>query len=125
VGTIVAESFARVGIEQIMSMDFDTVELVNLDRLLHAGPRDAALGRSKIEVLARALRRSATAENPHIIPVDRSTLTEVRAILRHVHADQSPVPVAGHHPEQLITQGATRAASPAADPATSVPNDDE
>ena len=43
-------------------LDFDTVEAVNLDRLLHAEPRDARLARAKVEILARALRRSATAE---------------------------------------------------------------
>jgi hypothetical protein len=66
VGALVAEALARLGIEWITLLDFDTVEWVNLDRLLHAGPRDARLVRAKVEVLARALRRSATAEHPRI-----------------------------------------------------------
>lgn len=74
VGALVAEALARVGVEWITLLDFDTVEAVNLDRLLHAGPRDARLARAKVDVLARALRRSATAENPRIIPLDLSVV---------------------------------------------------
>ena len=74
VGAIVAEALARMGIEQIVLLDFDSVEQVNLDRLLHAGPRDAALYQSKVEVLSRSLRRSATADRPQIIASDRSVV---------------------------------------------------
>jgi molybdopterin/thiamine biosynthesis adenylyltransferase len=74
VGMIVAESLARIGIELITAMDFDIVEPVNLDRLLHASLRDAALGRLKVEVLARALRRSATAEHPQVVAPDQSVV---------------------------------------------------
>ena len=38
VGALVAEALARIGIEWITLLDFDTVEAVNLDRLLHASP---------------------------------------------------------------------------------------
>lgn len=72
VGALVAEALARVGIEWITLLDFDTVKTVNLDRLLHAGPRDARLARAKVETLARALRRSATAEYPRIEALDLS-----------------------------------------------------
>lgn len=61
VGNLVAESLARMGITNVRLFDFDAVELVNLDRLLHATRRDALLQRPKVEVLARALKRSATA----------------------------------------------------------------
>ena len=72
VGAIVAEALARAGIEWITLLDFDTVEAVNLDRLLHASPRDARLARAKVETLARALRRSATAEHPRIDTLELS-----------------------------------------------------
>lgn len=72
VGALVAEALARVGIEWIALLDFDTVQAVNLDRLLHASPRDASLARAKVEVLARALRRSATAERSRIDALDLS-----------------------------------------------------
>jgi hypothetical protein len=60
VGSIVAEVLARTGIGELVLIDFDSVETVNLDRLLFATPRDVQLARSKVEVLARALTRSAT-----------------------------------------------------------------
>ncbi len=74
VGALVAEALARIGIEWITLLDFDTVEAVNLDRLLHAGPHDVRLVRAKVEVLARALRRSATAEHPRIEGLDLSVV---------------------------------------------------
>jgi hypothetical protein len=74
VGALVAEALARVGIEWMTLLDFDTVETVNLDRLLHATPRDARLARAKVDVLARALRRSATAERPRIDALDLSVV---------------------------------------------------
>jgi molybdopterin/thiamine biosynthesis adenylyltransferase len=74
VGAIVAEALARMGIERIVLLDFDSVEQVNLDRLLHAAARDAALCQSKVEVLSRSLRRSATAERSQVITCDRSVV---------------------------------------------------
>jgi hypothetical protein len=62
VGNIVAEALARTGLNRISLIDFDTVEEVNLDRLLHAYRRDATMARAKVETLARALRKSATSD---------------------------------------------------------------
>lgn len=74
VGVLVAEALARVGVERITLLDFDTVEMLNLDRLLHARQRDALLARSKVDVLAHALRHSATAERPQIRGLDLSVV---------------------------------------------------
>jgi molybdopterin/thiamine biosynthesis adenylyltransferase len=63
VGAIVAETLARTGIRHISLIDFDAVESVNLDRLLHATRRDARVQRAKASMLARALSLSATADN--------------------------------------------------------------
>ena len=63
VGSIVAEALARTGIGQITLIDFDTVERVNLDRLLHARHEDVVMYRSKVACLARGLKSSATADN--------------------------------------------------------------
>jgi molybdopterin/thiamine biosynthesis adenylyltransferase len=52
VGAIVAEALARAGIEWITLLDFGTVEVVNLDRLLYASPRESRLARAKVETLA-------------------------------------------------------------------------
>jgi hypothetical protein len=62
VGLYIVESLARTGIEHIAVMDFDRVELVNLDRLHGATYLDALLCRPKIDVARRILRHGATAE---------------------------------------------------------------
>ena len=61
VGAIVAESLARMGVETISLIDFDTVKKHNLDRLLHASVDD--IGRCKVEVADEYLRKHATADN--------------------------------------------------------------
>lgn len=76
VGALVAEALARTGVEDLMLLDFDTVKVVNLDRLLHARRRDAMLSRSKVESLRRALLRSATAASPKIEALELSVVEE-------------------------------------------------
>jgi molybdopterin/thiamine biosynthesis adenylyltransferase len=61
VGSIVAETLARIGVGHIKLIDFDSIEQVNLDRLLHASRLDAQLRTSKVAVIAQGLRKSATA----------------------------------------------------------------
>lgn len=59
VGSMVAESVARIGMPNITLIDFDKVELKNLDRLVAAAEPD--VGRLKTEVTAERLRAVATA----------------------------------------------------------------
>jgi hypothetical protein len=70
VGALIAEALARTGIARVTLIDFDSVETLNLDRLLHA--TEADVGRSKVDVLAAALRRSATAERFTETPIEYS-----------------------------------------------------
>lgn len=72
VGSIIAEALARTGLSRITLIDFDAVELVNLDRLLHATQADAVAHAAKVNVLARALRSSATAEDFRVSPIGYS-----------------------------------------------------
>jgi molybdopterin-synthase adenylyltransferase len=60
VGSMIAETLARIGIRNLVLIDFDAIKEHNLDRVLHATQRDVALARSKVEVLSRALRHTAT-----------------------------------------------------------------
>ncbi len=76
VGALVAEALARTGVGDLLLLDFDTVKVVNLDRLLHARRRDAALARSKVETLKRALSNSATAYSPRIEALELSVVEE-------------------------------------------------
>ncbi len=66
VGSMIAETLARIGIRNIVLIDFDAIKEHNLDRVLHATQRDVALARSKIEVLSRALRHTATNPEFHV-----------------------------------------------------------
>ncbi len=63
VGQLVLEMLARTGIEHVGNMDFDTVELVNLDRLHGATKLDARLYTSKAQLAQRLTTRAATALN--------------------------------------------------------------
>ena len=63
VGTIVAEALARTGIKHLVLIDFDTVQDVNLDRLLHATLQTARRGESKVHSLASGIRSGATADD--------------------------------------------------------------
>ena len=59
VGSMVAESLARMGLQKITLIDFDRVELKNLDRLVSA--TEADVGRLKTEVALERVRAIATA----------------------------------------------------------------
>jgi molybdopterin/thiamine biosynthesis adenylyltransferase len=74
VGCIVAEAAARMGVGQVLLMDFDSVEEINLDRLLHSSRSD--IGRSKVAVLSDALRKSATAKDFSVFPSESSIVEE-------------------------------------------------
>jgi hypothetical protein len=76
VGCLVAEALARMGVARIRLLDFDSVETVNLDRLLHATPKDAACRRAKVDMLAEALRDSATARPFLVEPLQWSVTEE-------------------------------------------------
>jgi hypothetical protein len=76
VGSIVAETLARLGIQDVSLIDFDIVERHNLDRLLHAGRQDYLKKRLKVDVLARALKKGATAKRFAVTPVPYSVTEE-------------------------------------------------
>jgi hypothetical protein len=75
VGSMVAEALVRTGLRNLVLIDFDSIKEHNLDRVLHATRRDVALARSKVEILARALRTTAT--NPEFeVETSESSLVE-------------------------------------------------
>jgi molybdopterin-synthase adenylyltransferase len=76
VGSILAEAVARTGFQRVSLIDFDTVEELNLDRLLHAYPRDARIARAKVQVLGRAIRKSATAPDFQVEMNEHSIVEE-------------------------------------------------
>jgi len=58
VGTIIAESLARMGATRILLIDADQIEEHNLDRLLYATSKN--IGDFKVDMVAKHLRRSAS-----------------------------------------------------------------
>ena len=74
VGSMVAESLARMGFENFVLLDFDEVQPHNLDRLLGAMEKD--IGKLKIDVAERQIRRSATARHPVIAKIPFSIAEE-------------------------------------------------
>lgn len=55
-GSIVAEQAARLGFGRIVMIDFDRVEVRNLNRILNATSRDAASRVLKVKMFAEAIR---------------------------------------------------------------------
>lgn len=84
VGSIVAEALARTGISDILLIDFDLVESVNLDRLLHATKKD--IGFPKVNVIARSIKKSSTSEKFDVNPVQAS-ITEENAFRQALDCD--------------------------------------
>lgn len=72
VGLDLAIRLVQAGVQDVSIMDFDTVEEINLDRLLTATRLDAALFRSKIHIALRAIRAAATAATPKLTGYDLS-----------------------------------------------------
>ena len=74
VGSIVTETLARMGMTRFVLIDFDEVQLHNLDRLLGATKHD--IGRLKVDVAARQISRVATAASVEIERVPFSLAEE-------------------------------------------------
>lgn len=64
VGSIVAEALYKTGIRNIVLIDFDTVELKNLDRLQGIGRR--SIGRLKVDVIKKRLNKQKLFQRPLI-----------------------------------------------------------
>jgi molybdopterin/thiamine biosynthesis adenylyltransferase len=64
VGMAVTDALARTGIQRIGVFDFDSVEIVNLDRLRGAERLDAYLNRPKVHIARRLLSSGSTALQP-------------------------------------------------------------
>lgn len=75
VGSIVAESLARMGLEKFVLIDFDKVEPHNLDRLAGATKKD--IGLYKVDIAKRQISSVGTADNIEITSLSKSLYTEV------------------------------------------------
>jgi molybdopterin-synthase adenylyltransferase len=75
VGSIVAESLARIGIQNISIIEFDTMERHNKDRSLNC--YDSSVGQAKARVIASAIKKSATANNFSVSIVEYGVTEQV------------------------------------------------
>jgi hypothetical protein len=75
VGCLVAEAMGRMGVGQLTLVDPDRVEEHNLDRLLYGTSMN--VGKLKVQVAERALRKHSTARNIRINTVPLSVHDEV------------------------------------------------
>jgi hypothetical protein len=81
-GSIVAEQLARLGVGEIILVDFDKLERRNLNRILNSTLAD--IGRNKAEIFSTAVRRYR--EDGEVLPVARS-IADRDAILAASDAD--------------------------------------
>lgn len=75
VGLDIAIRLAATGIQHIAVMDFDTVEILNIDRLIGATTLDAKLYRAKVDVAKRLVESAATAHDFQVDALDLSICT--------------------------------------------------
>lgn len=74
VGSILAEMLDRMGLENYVLIDFDEVQIHNLDRLQTATRRD--IGKLKVDVTAKRMRATATAKKIAVEKVPFSVVEE-------------------------------------------------
>ena len=70
VGSVVAESMARIGVGKLTLVDPDRVEEHNLDRLMYASRGD--IGKRKVDLARKAVQRSAAAHRMRTVALPLS-----------------------------------------------------
>ena len=75
VGSLVAEGLSRMGVSDFVLIDHDPIELRNLDRTLHSNLTDVEMESLKVDMAARGIADSHTAERIQILKVPKSLLT--------------------------------------------------
>lgn len=81
-GSWTVELLARLGVGHLVLVDPDVVEQVNLNRIVHASVEDAACARPKVDVLARAVRRTGLSVDVETYQRDVHHPTVVRCLSR-------------------------------------------
>jgi molybdopterin-synthase adenylyltransferase len=74
VGSLVAETLVRMGLQHFVIIDFDEVKTHNLDRLVTATRRD--IGKLKVDITAKRMKAVATAKQVFIEKVPFSVVEE-------------------------------------------------
>lgn len=101
VGSLVAESLARMGVRNFLLIDDDRLEERNLDRTNGAGSCDAAFHRSKASIAGRSIRHAATGR-PIQITKRRTKLQDKTALQSVLDCDFVFSCVDRHLPRYLL-----------------------
>lgn len=83
-GSWVVEMLARLGVRELVLVDPDTVEPLNLNRIVHASVHDAQIGNPKVDVLRRAVDLIGLGTIVETHPVD---VRAVDLLRRLTHCD--------------------------------------
>ena len=75
VGSLVAEALSRMGLRRLTYIDFDKLELRNLDRTVGSTEADLEAGLLKVQLAARNAVHSSTATDLQLRPVAKSVLS--------------------------------------------------
>lgn len=70
VGSIVAETLARIGIQELILIDYDKIEEHNLDRVVGVTKKD--IGLFKVEVIAKSIKRSSPLKDFKVTSITRN-----------------------------------------------------
>lgn len=72
VGQLIAECLSRMGMSDLVFIDFDTIEIFNLDRTINAYPEHVKIQQNKAVLAAQSAYRSSTAPNFSALPITRA-----------------------------------------------------
>ena len=75
VGSLVAEALSRMGLRRLTYIDFDNLELRNLDRTVGSTVGDVVAGLHKVQLAARNTVHSATGTDLNLRPLAESVLS--------------------------------------------------
>ncbi|MFI5451360.1 ThiF family adenylyltransferase [Pedobacter sp. UC225_61] len=84
VGSIIAESLIRTGVQEISLIDFDKVERKNLDRLQGIGPE--SIGKLKVDEIKKYLKRISSDRPTHVHAIPYSVM-EKEGLLEALDCD--------------------------------------
>jgi hypothetical protein len=79
-GSFVIEMLARLGVKKLVLVDPDRVEYRNLNRIVGTTAADAAMGRSKVEVLGEHVARMGLDTRVEVVPRALASVEAVRAL---------------------------------------------
>lgn len=119
VGSIVAEQLARIGVGELVVIEFDTVEEHNLDRLIHATASDARRRIKKLELAKKWIPRASTAASFHLDAVDGS-IVEPESYRRGLDCDVLFSCVDMNWPRQVLNHLSYTCAVPVVDGGVSI-----